>query len=731
MSGFEQNDGLSLFAGFDSELFEIDPTEFPFRFLSDDEIPSEYALQLRRDFSWSLNPQWMRGNYVASEVSRQLRIETKGRKPFPDMQVIFRLPTEIVYEIFGHLHPIDLYSWVRTNESFREIFLSHGASSIWRNAFLNNPDTPSCPPQISLPRWTTLLFGPAICDECGYPDGTIDFAFNYRRCDICMGNQYWYQDSLEANETYLSGFPVERAHLWTLVPRSYKENGLSYPANYQHDHEPRYLKMDIDQMAGNVVQMLLDPNKSAENYEEFRSQTVESIEQRMAHAKICNLWAYDIYEALFNRHNDSNPEIVDKYLQKLRNVGYHPLDIEESTEAIRQILFDGRHSMLKFNRKVFREFFPRVSEELRDAKRRRLLAEAEARQRKRVDFVDQVYKTVKRGLDPLDWLSVPFFERVHQKEPMASFIKIDDESLTMPSEDSMLGPMAKFIVDWLEGGKLIFHTLFTESTIFNDMLQDKGSDQNDEIALAVFTCPNDGSVLFGWQDVAKHLNCFGTPSHGDSLDLKFSPSGAEIVSEMISGLSCPLETTSVSEMDSLNPRYICTACPQEGKRGSKGHSALTWKEMVSHILSNDEHPLSSFTLLAEDLRKSVLFHETMYPNPARRSWSCKLCGLFMDAPEKRAQVIDHIKNLHKVQSPKEGRDFFYYPITEQPKRQPYHLGLRPPALYCCAKCPPPTNQRLWRLEQLVAHLKNKHSVKAVREIVDYRKMTLEEPCAKE
>ena len=67
-------------------------------------------------------------------------------------------------QIFEHLHPIDLYNLIRTSNGFRSLLLTRRATAVWRETFSRHPDIPPCPPDLSLPKWASLLFGPATCD---------------------------------------------------------------------------------------------------------------------------------------------------------------------------------------------------------------------------------------------------------------------------------------------------------------------------------------------------------------------------------------------------------------------------------------------------------------------------------------------------------------------------------------------------------------------------------------
>ena len=93
------------------------------------------------------------------ELLLEVRPETSGIYP------IYRYTEPRVTQVFESLHPIDLYSVIRSTKRLRSILLDRRASSVWKEAFKRCSDVlPPCPLDISEPRWASMLFGPATCD---------------------------------------------------------------------------------------------------------------------------------------------------------------------------------------------------------------------------------------------------------------------------------------------------------------------------------------------------------------------------------------------------------------------------------------------------------------------------------------------------------------------------------------------------------------------------------------
>jgi hypothetical protein len=67
-------------------------------------------------------------------------------------------------QIFEFLHPIDLYHLLCTTKSLRRFLLDRSSLSVWETVFLRHTTIQSPPTDVSLPKWASLLFGPATCD---------------------------------------------------------------------------------------------------------------------------------------------------------------------------------------------------------------------------------------------------------------------------------------------------------------------------------------------------------------------------------------------------------------------------------------------------------------------------------------------------------------------------------------------------------------------------------------
>ncbi|CAE6436613.1 unnamed protein product [Rhizoctonia solani] len=90
---------------------------------------------------------------VVEPTTRQLRKRRTSK-----LNMFLRIPMEIFAEIASHLFPIDLIALSRTSKLFRSLLMRRSSRHIWTDAMDNMPGLPPCPPDMSEPRYLSLLF---------------------------------------------------------------------------------------------------------------------------------------------------------------------------------------------------------------------------------------------------------------------------------------------------------------------------------------------------------------------------------------------------------------------------------------------------------------------------------------------------------------------------------------------------------------------------------------------
>ncbi|TFK62532.1 hypothetical protein BDN72DRAFT_385145 [Pluteus cervinus] len=148
-------------------------------------------------------------NHVTATLMRRHRLE-KQTLFYPHL-TLMSMPLDIVLEaiftpisrlnlsdyvrgqVFGHLHPLDLYHLGVTNRRIRSLVVTRAALNLWKGSFASHPEVPPCLPDMDEPQWSALLFGPAVCDECHQRPGIPVWGFRRRYCHPCRSQAFSFK----------------------------------------------------------------------------------------------------------------------------------------------------------------------------------------------------------------------------------------------------------------------------------------------------------------------------------------------------------------------------------------------------------------------------------------------------------------------------------------------------------------------------------------------------------
>ncbi|KAF9477185.1 hypothetical protein BDN70DRAFT_811091 [Pholiota conissans] len=83
-----------------------------------------------------------------------------------------KLPVDILYEIFNHLHPTELLHLSRANKYMRSILYEEHARGVWRAALSSVRALPACPPDMTEQQYASLAF-----DDWCHVSGMLDLFF--------------------------------------------------------------------------------------------------------------------------------------------------------------------------------------------------------------------------------------------------------------------------------------------------------------------------------------------------------------------------------------------------------------------------------------------------------------------------------------------------------------------------------------------------------------------------
>ncbi|KAI0332367.1 hypothetical protein GY45DRAFT_1299389 [Cubamyces sp. BRFM 1775] len=106
----------------------------------------------------------------------------------PPREGILNMPLDILIEIFGLLAPRDLLALARTSKDFCSYLMSRRSMSCWISARHTVPGLPSCPSELSEPRYASLVFTRecCICGRRTEREVPTHWDLHVRYCPACV-----------------------------------------------------------------------------------------------------------------------------------------------------------------------------------------------------------------------------------------------------------------------------------------------------------------------------------------------------------------------------------------------------------------------------------------------------------------------------------------------------------------------------------------------------------------
>ncbi|KAJ7492275.1 hypothetical protein FB451DRAFT_1078197 [Mycena latifolia] len=111
---------------------------------------------------------------------------SKSAKTKAKLSLLPSLPLDVLFEIFGHLAPLDVLNMARATKDLRRVLMHRSAISIWKTSLRQVSGLPECPQEMSEPAWVNLVFS-AHCHNCfAHRVQKVDWILRIRLCKQCI-----------------------------------------------------------------------------------------------------------------------------------------------------------------------------------------------------------------------------------------------------------------------------------------------------------------------------------------------------------------------------------------------------------------------------------------------------------------------------------------------------------------------------------------------------------------
>ncbi|KAJ6520163.1 hypothetical protein C8R45DRAFT_51161 [Mycena sanguinolenta] len=527
---------------------------------------------------------------------------------------LLSISLDVVFEILGNLHPLDVLRLSRTSKEFRELLMHKSARPIWRSSLNNVEDMPPCPPHMNEVQWTSLAFD-ATCQICLKIARKVDWKLYIRLCSKCV-------------KTHLESKFRTLNMLIDLIPT-------------RPDHLYSPLQLEKVKTAYNAIK---DPQEQ-QKYTEERKELVKALAQ---HSKLCEAWSESIAD---NRSAELAGRKEERYtaiVARLTGLGW-------GTEITHIRAMDSlrHHKLVKMpnalTNRTWNTIEPEMVKYMEQMKAKRLEREYVALLAERRTMASKVLRTFKRS--QLPWTDVmPGVPDFHEFPKIKDIIS-QPASVTVDEQtfEALLPDFPDLIATWREG--LLQHMVATYKRDSNaDAVQaDNVLEDRLKLATSVFKCNSCGGSnitddFFG----TSHRQCQPlfypkTLAHrcltrvsgysammfmNDSRDcawrsnlLKFDTRTSEFVEKVVRACGIDPETATVEDMDAADKRLACHACAQRGSKAaaaagespsSAASGSSTSKDKGKSKAVETEQELEPATVDAYDWRNAVRHHGGMH-----------------------------------------------------------------------------------------------------------------------
>ncbi|KAJ7245912.1 hypothetical protein B0H12DRAFT_1127134 [Mycena haematopus] len=651
---------------------DLDSVALPFTFADPEEEITRRAVR-----------NLERINFVAVESWKCLRISRRRAKSAPrqDLSMLPSMQLEIILEIIGYLHPLELVQLSRTNKSFNDFLNSPITDLTWRNSFLveDHPDSPAdqlplCPSQISGRRWAKLLFGPKICWECSQPNAFPDFRIWRRICVPCLE-----QNLLDV----LPGYP--RTHeLNSIVKRSLQSaedsDGLFDP------ERGRFWRSDGAAIAAQYEAVVASGGSEAAI--RFVAEQRNLVSKYCELASRCDDWAWDTRDKFLSVNSKKLDRVANSVVKRLIAEGFDKRDVENSFYNFSDC--DELDRKPRLTSKLWNRARPHILPSVINAQTERLAREREVRVRLRKDAIVATALIALRT--PVPNLRHTYYAPPHTIEsfpPIAELIAQNSDEPISPNEPQLSAALADapaFVEAWAKETQTLLVSLLPGTEANKADFLDR--------ATSVFRVriTNEGyeQTVIGWEEARAHLHWFQGRPEPHSVDdhlVKFNARGSAAAAELAVLLGMDPATATAADMDNADERFVCGNCQPE-YRG--GRLAMRWRDCILHVGTNvpASHDVPSWHRLSPLAVADVRRREEPDDYAPVRAWSCTLCNDFAPLFETQKNIEHHIRIKHGIDEPVEGEHLILFKGSESPRRKRVKLFIAGahPARYRCNRC---------------------------------------------
>ncbi|KAK7063931.1 F-box domain-containing protein [Favolaschia claudopus] len=686
----------------------------------------------------------------SAPAPKRARGPKKGR-----LAGLLNIPLDILFEILGNLHPLDLLRLSRTSKDFRQLLMQKSSRHIWRSSLNTVDGMPPCPPNMNEPQWISLAFD-AVCQVCHKIARKVDWGLFIRICGKCAKSSLQHH-FLGIGMGLVSGSTsVDFSKLIPSRPDHHKPFNIVYfPPAFES------VKKEYNAIVG------------ADEKEKFIEERKELVKTLAEHTILCEEWSENVADNRSAELADRKEERYTAIVARLTDLGWGP-----EIASIMPIDSLRLHKSVKLPNtltdRTWNTIKPEMIKYMEEMKKKRLDREHVVIVNTRKALATKVLRTFKRS--QLPWSDfMPNGPDFCDDFPRIKEIIVQPSSVTVNEQtfEALLPDFPGMIATWREGLRErvanVYKTAHDDETLSASDLETRLN-----LATTVFKCVacSQGSSLFAtmmamglmspkrcqplfYPNILAH-ECWSRNedfslvmmflSNRVQRDHIWNCSGLRLDSELsdvVAGIvkACGMnpKTTTVEEMDAADARFACHACAErgtaadpDGKMGSPanpdaGTSSASKDKGKGKGKASAEEELEPATVHAYNWRNAVRHHGEKHLH-FPTEWYKLSDADAVAARSLEAQEIIKAKEVDKVNAANDSEDSEAAADDEENEpmppvevtvdtaatldAHPCPLPSQLPAFeFCCAHCiDTPSATSPLTYECMMKHLRGRHDL---------------------
>ncbi|EIM82400.1 uncharacterized protein STEHIDRAFT_124532 [Stereum hirsutum FP-91666 SS1] len=468
------------------------------------------------------------------------------------------------------------------------------------------------------PAWTQLLFGGAICYNCGgKTNNRIDFMLRCRTCNACLKSILG--DSVYLNSLILS---IPHDYHWCLPAAQVNPRGRE--GTLEHDHWRVQDAFDLEDEVARRSASISTEEELSVILDTVFEERAKKLYKLREHAYACLAWHENQELERANEREQRKEDRRDNIYNRFLAMGYEEDDIC-SISLHREVWCDKPMSD-----RVWTRILPILEPLVQDALNDRLRDESIQREIDRWSIVGNHYRAIWSTRPPSTLVFYPKDTELYEFDIIAPLLSRDEDYLPNEGFDSLIaeifadGTFIAHIENWAATRKI---------TILSTL----------PVTLApcpVFTFPPElelaKNVFVGQLGEHTYQSLYGPEIfafRGDMLP-RFDEGAQKIVLAMIGMLGEDPATITTNGMSTIKALFVCLDCKD------RGHvDARNWRAHIDHVLTknhrcpDDQDP--NWLALTDDNPECDDILSTLHSYPpysSPRWWGCKHCTFHLTKP---------------------------------------------------------------------------------------------------